>query len=54
MNKLIENQIDENQETGNELEKLYGGGSGLNCPVLEKCVLNIRAADEDDNDNIVF
>ena len=55
MNKLVENQIDDIQVTANELEELYGGGSGLNCPELRRCNrLSISAADDDDNENIVF
>jgi len=55
MNKLVENQFDENQVNENELENLYGGGSG-DCTVEFDCFCKRKTgfADEDDQENVVF
>lgn len=58
MQKLVENQFDENQVNENELEKLYGGSGDIECDCYQTLCKSVKGtswySDEDDKGNVIF
>ena len=54
MQKLVENQFEENPVNENELEELYGGSGGCDYCGVDGFCKRVSLADEDSEENIVF
>ena len=56
MKKLVESQFEENQVNENDLEEIYGGGSGEGCGCEYTACRGRHSglSDEDDAGNIIF